>query len=252
MIGRKIIYKDTLDSTNNYVANLINRNEIEHGTVILAGNQTLGKGQRGAVWDSEPYKNISLSVFLKHVNLSLKHNFYLTQAISLALVDFFKEFDPNFKIKWPNDILYNNSKIAGILIETQLEKAKFDDLQIKSSIVGIGINVNQEQFGTYNATSLKLITGNEFQVQELIFKLCEKLNERINLLENFLFEQIKTDYLENLWLFQKESTYQVSDTSFKGKIVGIDEIGRLLVENLDSKEVNAYQNKEIIFLERGN
>ncbi len=250
MIGRKITYKDTLNSTNNYVANLVRENKIEHGTVILAGSQIAGKGQRGAVWDSEPLKNISLSAFLNHVNLSVNNSFLLTQAISLAVFDFLNEFDSNFKIKWPNDILWNNSKIAGILIETQLEKGKFSELLIKNSIVGLGINVNQEKFGDYNALSLKSILKKELVIQDLVLKLIDKLNVRFNELEAFQFKKIKRDYLANLWLFEKESLFKEEEIIFKGTITGIDEIGRLVVQNLDSKEVKAYQNKEIVFVER--
>ncbi len=250
MIGRKISYKDTLNSTNNYVANLVLDNKIEHGTVILAGSQVEGKGQRGATWDSEAFKNISLSVFLHHVNLSVNNSFFLTQAISLAVFDFLSEFDSNFKIKWPNDILWKNSKIAGILIETQIEKGKFNDFSIKNSIIGIGININQEKFGDYNAISLKSILSKELNIEELVLKLIQKLNVRFNELETFQFEKIKQDYLTNLWLFEKESTFKEEENVFKGKITGIDEIGRLVLQNLDSKGVKAYQNKEIVFLER--
>lgn len=250
MIGRKIVYKDTLDSTNNYIANLSSKGEIKHGDVILAGKQTAGKGQREAKWDSEPYKNLILSIFLDHVNLSVTHHFYLTQAVSLALIDFLKNYGSDFKIKWPNDIVHNASKIAGILIETQIENGISDHYHIRNSIVGIGININQENFNEYNATSLKLITQKEYQLQDLLFKLIETLNFRINQLETLQFKTLNKEYLSDLWLYEQESRYQSKGIEFVGKIIGVDENGKLLILEKESNKILSFENKELLFLER--
>lgn len=245
MIGRKIIFKEVLPSTNNYVANLIAEQKIEHGTVILAGEQTSGKGQRGAVWDSEPHKNIILSTFIQPDNLTVNHQFQLNQIISLACVSFLNTITSGFLIKWPNDIVYSNKKVGGILIENQLDK-----LHIKNSIIGIGININQLDFGTYNATSLTAITSRNFKLQELVFKLIEELNYWYTKLQTYQFDSISESYLQNLWLHNTETTFEDADGKFIGKIKGVDPSGQLLVDR--NGELKSFQNKTITFLERNN
>ncbi len=247
MIGRKIIYKDTLTSTNNYVANKVLLGEMEHGSVILAGNQTEGKGQRASKWDSEPYKNISLSLFLEYANLSVNRIPSVNQFISLACCDFLREFHPDFKIKWPNDLVFGNKKIAGILVESQLDK-----FNIKYSIIGIGINVNQLEFGDYNACSLKSILEKDFSIQDLSFSLIERLNLRYQQFSSFQFDKLKMDYLQNLWLFDVEANfYSVKDESnFRGSIKDVDENGNLVVFNSDSDQIQIFRHKEIVFLDR--
>jgi BirA family biotin operon repressor/biotin-[acetyl-CoA-carboxylase] ligase len=249
VIGRKIIYKDSLNSTNNYVANKVLSGGIEHGSVVLAGIQSAGKGQREAKWDSEPNKNLSLSVFLEYVNLSLNHLVQINQFVSLACSDFLKDFDRNFQIKWPNDLIIGNKKIGGILIESQLEKSR-----IKSSIIGIGINVNQEIFGNYNATSLKNHLNKDYSVQDCMFLLIEKLNHRFEQFTQFKYLELKKNYLENLWLFEKTSFYKITKNEcvFEGKIKDIDENGALIIENISSNKILTFQHKEIVFLERNN
>ncbi|MCE3295161.1 MAG: hypothetical protein K0R65_875 [Crocinitomicaceae bacterium] len=243
MIGRKIIYQDTLESTNNYTANLHLEGKIEHGTVILAGNQTAGKGQRGAQWDSEPYKNIAFSCFLKHDNLAVHRHFYLNQVISLACAGFLNEIHPGFSIKWPNDLVFHSAKTGGILVENQLGGES-----IKSSIAGIGINVNQTEFGEYNATSLKLLTGKEYEIRECALMLCSHLNSWYNELKLGKLDFIRESYLEQLWLLNEKTRFRDTEGEFEGKITGIDELGQLLVERENG--IKAYQNKEITFLER--
>lgn len=243
MIGRKIIYKDTLESTNNYAANLLSENKIEHGTVILAGNQTAGKGQRGSQWDSEPYKNLAFTCFLQHDNLAVSRHFYLNQAISLACVSFLNSIHPGFSIKWPNDLVHKSAKIGGILVENQLSGET-----VKSSIAGIGINLNQMEFGGYNATSLQLLTGETYDTNEIALLLCEQLNFWYNELKLGKWDRIRTSYLDRLWLLNSKSRFRDEEGEFEGLITGTDEAGQLLVQR--ETGTRAYQNKEITFLER--
>ncbi len=86
MIGKKIIHLDSVDSTNNYVANMILNNQIEHGTVIMSDEQTAGKGQRGNLWFSKPGENVITSIYLKPANLSVNQQFYLTIFTSLCVI----------------------------------------------------------------------------------------------------------------------------------------------------------------------
>jgi BirA family biotin operon repressor/biotin-[acetyl-CoA-carboxylase] ligase len=243
MIGRKIIFRETLGSTNNYAAKLLHAGELSHGTVIMSGEQTAGRGQRGAVWAAEPYKNLIFSCFLEYDKLSVSNHQAITHFVSLALIDFLSFFGISASIKWPNDILIGNKKIAGILIENQLENSF-----IKSSIIGIGVNVNQTEFGEFNATSLRLENQEEFSIDNAAMQLIESLQIRFNTLEYKDLNWLKNQYLDLLWLKNQLSLFEDENGIFEGKIIGTDDFGRLIItQNSISK---TYDLKEIKFLDR--
>lgn len=243
MIGKKIIHKDTVDSTNNYIAKLLLCEDLLTGTVILADEQTRGRGQRATQWEAEPFQNIILSIYLKHDNLSVHQQFIISQAVSIGVLEFLNYFGLVAHIKWPNDLIVGNAKIAGILIENQLEQNK-----VKSSIVGIGLNVNQLNFGKFNATSLKKELSQHFNIQELVFILLEKLNESFAFICNKNEDRLKSVYLNNLWLYNINANYRDHEGDFEGKLTGVSEEGMLLVEK--NAQIKSYQHKEIEFLAR--
>ena len=243
MIGRKIIFKETLDSTNNYAAKLLQAGELSHGTVIMSGEQTAGRGQRGAVWAAEPYKNLIFTCFVAYDKLSVANHQSATHFVSLALIDFLSFFGISASIKWPNDILIGNKKIAGVLIENQLENSL-----LKSSIIGIGLNVNQSEFGGFNATSMKLEKEEDYLIENLALKLIEKLQFRFNQLQFKDLEGLKSDYLNQLWLRNQVSKFEDEIGVFEGKILGTDDFGRLIIER--NSENKIYDLKEIKFLDR--
>ena len=140
-IGNKIVRLDSVDSTNNFAANLLREGKIGHGTVILADEQTAGRGQRGASWHSQGGMNLIFSVFVEHDNLSVDEQAHITHWVSLSVNDLLRAHDIASFIKWPNDLLVEDEKIGGILIENQLSGAF-----IRSSIIGVGLNVNQRFF----------------------------------------------------------------------------------------------------------
>ena len=146
-IGQKIIRLDVVDSTNNYIANLIKQGSIDSGTVIMADEQFAGKGQRDAQWQSSAGENLTFSFFLDDVNLSVSRQFNLSQVVALSLYNFLNNLGLDATIKWPNDIYIKGRKIAGVLIENQLKGSL-----IKSAIVGVGLNVNQTEFQGFSAT----------------------------------------------------------------------------------------------------
>lgn len=241
-IGRKIIRLESVDSTNNYTANLIKGNIIDHGTVILADEQFAGKGQRNAEWLSNPGENLTFSVFLSSVNLSVERQFVLTQFVSISLVHFFKQRNIEAKIKWPNDIYVGENKIAGILIENQLNANA-----IKNSIVGIGLNVNQVSFNGINATSLKLCTSESYIPHEVLFEYIGVFNE---LLDVFWLKSSEIDRLYSNLLLGLGMIRQFIDSSgeFNGTIVGVTESGKIRI--LVNEEERNYDLKEIQFLMR--
>lgn len=232
-----------LDSTNNYAAKLLQAGELSHGTVIMSGEQTEGRGQRGAVWAAEPYKNLIFTCFLEYDNLSVSSQQAITHFVSLALIDLLSFFGISASIKWPNDILVGNKKIAGVLIENQLENTA-----IKSSIIGIGLNMNQTEFGGFNATSLKLENQMEFSVENTAMKLIEFTQTRFNQLQVNNLIGLKNEYLNLLWLLNKSSLFEDESGIFEGKIIGTDAFGRLIVEQKSIPK--SYDLKEIKFLDR--
>ena len=137
--GKNLVHFDRVSSTNNVLSDMLsNSKPLEEGSVIMADEQSNGKGQQGAFWEYEPHKNITLSLLYRPDFLTIEDQFYLSIAISLGISDFLEEaLQQKSHIKWPNDIYFAHYKIAGILIENTLMGS-----HLKTSIIGIGLNVN--------------------------------------------------------------------------------------------------------------
>ncbi len=240
-IGHSIIHLQTIDSTNNYVAKLFNAGKINHGSVIMADEQTAGRGQRQKKWDAEPGKNLLCSFYLKPANLSVDNHLVLSHITSLALVDLLRKYHVNAAIKWPNDIYVNHRKIAGILIENSLS-----GMNISHSIIGIGFNVNQQQFEHPLATSMLNETGNKYLVRDILMELLQSMNNYWNNLENKQYDLLNKDYLEQLYLKNIPATFSDIEGQFTGTIRGVNEKGLLLVEKLGN--LKAYDLQEITLI----
>ena len=147
---------NAIDSTNSYLKQLSVGDGLDDFTVVVTEHQTQGRGQMGSVWESEHSKNLMFSVFKRFKDLKVDSHFYVSMAVSLAVCDALKLFHlKQLKIKWPNDILSEQKKICGILIENVIKQER-----IQSSIIGVGLNVNQVNFTNLpNAASLKQLTG---------------------------------------------------------------------------------------------
>lgn len=222
-----IIKLDATESTNLYLKNLTLSSTPDDLTVVIAKEQTNGKGQMGAIWQSSSGKNLTFSVLKEIDGLSIVDQFQLNMAVSLAIFDTLKTFHvPHLKIKWPNDILSGTSKVCGILIENMLKGS-----QIRTSIIGIGLNVNQTDFpNPFNATSLKLLLGQTFDLEEVLQVLLENLFRYLQLLESGRIERLSEDYLEVLFRKGEVSSFQKPNGKlFNGIINGISEGGRLQV-----------------------
>ncbi|EAY31097.1 biotin--[acetyl-CoA-carboxylase] ligase [Microscilla marina] len=241
-VGKPVIHLPTCHSTNTYARNLAAKERVVEGTVILTSEQTAGRGQMGNRWESEPYQNMTLSIVLCPTFLKISEQFHLNIAISLGIYNFLNQYlDDELKIKWPNDILYKHYKLGGILIENVI-KGQY----IEHAIIGIGLNINQGGFQTPKASSLKLLTGQHYSLEELIPKLLKSIEETYLRLRQYQVNDLKNEYLGCLFRCNKKYTFK-SDVLFEGKIVGIDEYGRLLVEG-ETQEVKAYNFKEIAFI----
>ncbi len=239
----KIIKLDSIDSTNTFLKELSSSTNLENFTVVTTKRQTLGRGQMDAKWISEDYKNLTFSILLKFDNLKIDKQIYLNFAISLGVFDFLNELNlPKITIKWPNDILCEKQKICGILIENSLQKNN-----IKSAVVGVGLNVNQQKFpNTINATSVYQKTQKEFNLDELLGKLLNKLSFYTDLVYQKKYNFLKKSYLENLYLKNIPSMFK-SDELFMGKIIDVDNSGKLVIER-ENEIIQKFSIKEIKFI----
>lgn len=220
-IGRSVIRLESVDSTNNYAANRARNNELRHGAVILAVEQTAGKGQMGTEWQSDAGLNCTFSVFLDNVNMSVERQFLLTKIVSLSLADTLKNYGLSPTIKWPNDIYIGDRKIAGVLIENIVHGKT-----IVRSIIGIGLNVNQIEFGELKATSFMLETNQRVSIDEVLFAFIAAFNKRIKDVDT---QDSSVEYRNLLYWLNETRTFEGQDGEFDGTIKGVAENGELQV-----------------------
>jgi len=246
--SKKNIYLPLVDSTNRELFRTIESASLPEGTVLWADEQVAGKGMGNNKWESKKGLNITASFLLFPEFLEPEKQFYLNKAVSLGVYDTLADIlKDSFKIevKWPNDILVENKKIAGILIENIIQGSK-----IKCTVTGIGINVNQTKFGKYPMppTSLKLLTGKNYVVREVISLLSKYLQKRYEMLRHDTGGLLDGDYLSKLHKFQTMANYRAKGVSFRAKICGVDKYGKLLLET-DHGHIEAFDFKEVEFID---
>lgn len=242
-MGKNLVFMPECHSTNTFALELCQREVVPaEGTVVATANQFAGRGQRGNTWIVEPGKNLTFSTILYPSFLSIEHQFYLNIAVSLGICDYLKMNGCNTAcIKWPNDIYVGDRKICGILIESQIAGKA-----INSSIVGIGLNINQVIFSMDTATSLSLETGMFYELSDELGKLLVSIESRFLGLRNGDFNVLKDDYLSALYWINEEHTFESASGKFKGVISGIGEAGQLVIQV--GKEQRMYGNKEVRFV----
>ncbi|WP_031425826.1 biotin--[acetyl-CoA-carboxylase] ligase [Flavimarina sp. Hel_I_48] len=236
---------DATASTNSYLREFSRSMDLQEEILLWTDHQFAGRGQRGATWESQPFKNLTFSVFKRVRLFPVEKQFYITMAASLAIVELLKEFEiPRLKVKWPNDILAGNRKLCGILIESVVKNGKLDAL-----IIGVGLNVNQTHFERApQATSLALETKKEFELAQLIKKINPIFEKYVNRITRGDFEQIKVEYEAEL--FKKDRPALFSNPNgdrFNGMIKGVSEEGKLLLQHEDDA-IRKYGLKELKML----
>lgn len=243
-VGNKLLWVDEVTSTNVHVSQLKDSNA-QHGVVVAARNQTQGRGQRGNSWESESGKNLLFSVLLKPTFLAVQHQFLVSKISSLAVVDLLSEVVPNTTIKWPNDIYVRDNKIAGILIENSFSSANLD-----TTIVGVGLNVNQKFFSDSlpNPTSLILETGTKFNIPSLLEKFCGYFELRYQQLKAGNIKQISHEYFSNLYRNVGFNRYLSDGEEFYACIVGVRDTGTLILETKKEGELKEFAFKEVSFV----
>lgn len=241
--GKNIIILNEVDSTNNYAKQLI-ADKAEEGTVVLAHYQKNGKGQQGNFWESEPNKNLTFSLILYPNWLVASKQFFISKVVSLALVEVLKTKVENVSIKWPNDIYLRDKKIAGILIENFIKGAAID-----STIIGVGLNVNQEIFvsNAPNPISLKQITDKNFEVEDVLNEFINAFYSIINELQIGFEQKIDLAYFSTLYRKNEWSKYRKDGNQFIARIVGIGDFGQLQLEE-KSGLISEFMFKEVEFV----
>jgi len=242
-IGNFIERVDELDSTNNYAASLLLTKRLPEGSVIVANSQVGGRGQASNKWESEPDRNLTLSIILYPDFMEITKQFEISKAISLGVVDFLKDLVNDVSIKWPNDIYIGKGKVAGMLMEYSIRKSK-----ISSCIVGIGLNINQIIFlsNAPNPVSLSQVTGVTYDLDDCLSVLLKKLDSRYHQLSELKLEGIDNEYEKMLYQRDKWSLYSAKGGDFEGKILGVDENGLLMIETKD-QTILKFDYKEVIF-----
>ncbi len=238
----KIIKLNAIDSTNTYLKRLIKETQVLDETVVITNHQVSGRGQMGNAWVSREGQSLTFSLFKAFDGLRIHHQFMISMATSIGILEALEELNvPAISIKWPNDILSAKSKIGGILIENVLEGSF-----LKYCVIGIGINVNETIFHNLpKASSLKLETGKNFTLEEVLQRILGNVFRKLNNLNETNFVSLKEEYENNL--FQKDSI-SVFETPeglrFNGIIKGVSDIGELLVET-ENDPLRKFQLKEM-------
>lgn len=242
----EIIHLEQTHSTNRYMRQYA---EVTHhskeGTVIWADFQTAGRGQKGNSWESTAGKNLLFSLLLCPTGIAAHEQFIISQVISLALLDVLNAIQPGFSVKWPNDIYYGEKKVAGILIENDLSGHT-----LYSSIIGVGLNVNQEVFESDapNPISMKQITGITWDRHELLNELLERIFDHYTAALDHRSELIHDSYMKGL--FRNEGYHPFLDEQkrpFEARIKRIDLTGEITLEDKQGTD-RTFAFKEVEFV----
>ena len=242
----KIIKLDAIDSTNSFLKELAQQSPLENYTVVVTNHQTKGRGQTHTNWTSEPFKNLTFSTLITNLSVSIDKAKYINYAASLAVFNSLQKHQiQNLSIKWPNDILSANKKVCGILVENTFRRD-----QIKNSIVGIGLNVNQTMFpeDLKNVSSLQLLTDKEYNLDALLLEITGNLKDNITLLNDKKYDVLEQNYLAVLYKKNIPAMFKdANNQSFLGKIIGISKTGELQIQ-LEDETVKNFGIKEVSFL----
>lgn len=224
-----LIKFDAIDSTSAFLRKMMEETDVPDRTVVWALDQRNGKGQPGRSWETEKGKNLTFSMLCKFKSFRAKDHFILNILISTAIYRVLNAYGiPGLRIKWPNDIMSGKHKICGILIENQLAGQ-----QLKKSIIGIGLNVNQVEFKNLPiAASLYQLTGKYFELEPLLTNLVSEIAACLPSIVDSVTSELRSSYVNLLYGLNERLQFRdcEKDELFEGAIRGIDESGMLLVE----------------------
>lgn len=240
-----LIKLDAIDSTNVFLKELSKKQVVKNFTVVVAKNQTKGKGQMGSTWDSESGKNLIMSVLIKNIIKDVDGIFHLNVAVALSVIQVLEEFNlPKLSIKWPNDIMSDTKKLCGILIENSFKS----DSKIES-VVGIGLNVNQKAFNNLpKATSMYVVINKEFDLDVVLNRIIFYLKKNYSLILSNQEAKLWNDFHKYLFKINVPMPFEdVNQNRFMGIIQGVTNDGKLQLL-LEDNSIQTYGIKEIQML----
>lgn len=239
-----IIHLAETDSTSNFLMQLSSGEEVEEFTVVWAGYQTAGKGQRGNSWESEAGENLLFSIIMYPEFLEARKQFLLSMAVALGIKETLDVMSEGFSIKWPNDIYWHDRKICGTLLENDLMGST-----IKRCVAGIGINVNQKEFHSPapNPVSLWQITGKSTDIANFLQNVGRRIIDYYTLLKSGKVEELSQKYHDALFRNDGMHLYRDSSGEFLAEIVRVEPEGRLILKDEVGKE-KGYAFKEVQYV----
>jgi len=234
-------YTKATHSTNVLLWEMIREKSLPEGFVVQTDFQTAGKGQVGNSWESEAGRNLLFSMVLYPQRVTVDNQFLLSQLVSLGIKEALDEYTDGITVKWPNDIYWNDKKLVGILIENSLQGTK-----IKSSVIGIGLNVNQKVFvsNAPNPVSLLRITGKRQNRKLLLTKIRQNIQK---LYTELSVTKIRAEYAEALYRKDGFYAYRANDETFQAKIISVHPDGQLELET-EAGERKGFYFKEVSFV----
>lgn len=240
----KPIYIPQTISTNVSLAEICSKGYTENLTSVYSSFQTDGRGQRGNKWESEDGKNLLFSFVIFPKGLPAKEHFILLQITALALFDTLTEYTDGISIKWPNDIYWMDKKICGTLIENDLS-----GMNIERSISGTGVNLNQKIFrsGAPNPVSLSQITGEEYDIETVLYKIMDYVNGYYGMFCNGESETIRKKYFDAIYRKDGFHTYKDDNGTFEAMIEDIEKDGRFILKDKEGN-VRKYLFKEVSYI----
>ncbi len=247
IIGNRIVRLEVTDSTNNYAKHQIREKGLSEGTVFLAYEQTAGRGQLKNSWESEPGQNLIFSLVLCPYFLEIRRQFMLSKAVTLGIYKALNKHVDLLRIKWPNDIYVSNQKLGGILIENSIMNGL-----LNSSVVGIGLNVNQTVFYSEapNPVSLQMLTNQHYDCEQILSEILSGIDWYYALLQCGEEELIDQEFKSVLYRLNEKHFYKADDKVFEGEIIGVNEIGQLQIQKADGT-IAEFHFKEVEFLQGG-
>ena len=244
MSDRLVVRLDETTSTNTELKLLQKKSPLTEGFVVMTDFQTNGRGQMGSSWYSGKGKNLLLSILLYPHSVKARDQFIISRIVSLAIKRVLDRYLENVTIKWPNDIYWNNKKIAGILIENSLIGQHIDH-----TILGIGLNVNEDAFpeGLPNPVSMKQIVGIDLDREELFNELYDELFKLYKSMERGEVVAIESEYFKHLYWRNGKHWFSDNEGRFEAVVKEVMSSGHLVLTIYPSKEERIYAFKEVAF-----
>ncbi len=239
----QFIYIEKTNSTNDYLKKLSKVEELQNGTVVFTDFQSNGKGQMGNSWQSEKGKNLLFSIYIEPKEIEVLESFIISKIVAISIKKVLDKYAENISIKWTNDIYWKNKKMGGILIENSVQKNK-----ITSSVVGIGLNINQKTFDDNlpNPISLFNVTQKKVDKKNLLEQIIDEI---IANFQSYNKDEIDKKYFESLFLKDKKTEFLdvKKQQKFWAVIKNVENSGQLILETAE-KEIRKYFFKEVEFI----